>query len=351
MVEADDGELQAVLLAGGSQSLRLPTWATFKPLELTDGHAAEVANRSMFCAHDTFDLPCDHGCPQMRGTGRSKQGLCDTIHRLTIARDLALPLNERLQATCLRKEAAAAAAVVHAASPGSLQPPDDGDAAKETDAFGESVLRSNWGGYQSTETIFSGRDDPIEHESLRSCRDLHLLLSAALDELESHLGAAGPQHPPPEAPERPAAGELHPAYGWINVNRSTDLNFMHVHDPLRWSAVFFVRGGERCADSNGGHLIFRGGKPVDGTTSHSYLAVPPTPSTLWLFPGSVPHAVLGQIGGQDPPRDVRSGRSDHTTAAAAALAEGRQPEAPRISIAVNFDATSPSSHRRPRRRF
>jgi hypothetical protein len=37
---------------------------------------------------------------------------------------------------------------------------------------------------------------------------------------------------------------LHRAFGWVNINRSSDLNFMHVHDAQMWSGVYFVHGGE-----------------------------------------------------------------------------------------------------------
>jgi hypothetical protein len=55
--------------------------------------------------------------------------------------------------------------------------------------------------------------------------------------------------------------------------------------------------------------------PSSGEPRSSYFAVPPTPGTLWLFPGSVPHTVM------------------HTV-----LPEGvPEPATPRISIGINFE--------------
>ena len=141
---------------------------------------------------------------------------------------------------------------------------------------------------------------------------------------------------------------------WFNVNRSSDLNFMHTHDLERWSAVYFVAEGEGWnEESNGGRLLFRGGRTAASTfeESHSYLAVPPAPSTLWLFPGSVPHAVLGHIVNDDPPRHPRTGRSDHSIAADAARGEGRAPEPARVSVAINYFALAPAPRLIPPREF
>ena len=57
--------------------------------------------------------------------------------------------------------------------------------------------------------------------------------------------------------------------------------------------------------------------------SHSYMSVAPLPGTMWIFPGSVPHAVM------------------HTV-----LPPGvSEPEQLRISVGINFlDARSPPPH-------
>ena len=117
------------------------------------------------------------------------------------------------------------------------------------------------------------------------------------------------------------------------------------------------------------HLVFRGGflpadqheeeapsssaeeeeddgssKAVAGAPppSHCYLAVPPTPGSLWLFPGSVPHCVIS--GGV-------SAAEQHVGEAAARDQDAEEDEkedpdegdeGARISIAINYTkATAP----------
>ena len=75
----------------------------------------------------------------------------------------------------------------------------------------------------------------------------------------------------------------------------------------------------------GGHLLFRAGG-VQGST-HSFLAAPPEPGTMWLFPGGLPHCVMpfsdggeAHAGGpREPPADLGD----------------------RISVAVNFEEAAP----------
>ncbi len=55
--------------------------------------------------------------------------------------------------------------------------------------------------------------------------------------------------------------------------------------------MYFVSGGTSDAPPSG-HLLFRGGRAAGSDATHSYLAVPPLPGSLWLFPGAVPHGVL-----------------------------------------------------------
>ena len=89
---------------------------------------------------------------------------------------------------------------------------------------------------------------------------------------------------------------LHEACAWLNVNRATDSNLVHVHHPQRWSAVYFVQsGGVAEVAPPAGHLVFRGGHRSAGgrrRCSHTYFAVPPEPGVLWIFPGSTPHCVF-----------------------------------------------------------
>ena len=375
---SDDGdngvgaELRAALQGSGSLDLRLPPCSTFAPLEVERcGHVAIGAvSGGAFCGHQVFELPCDHGCPMMRGHGKAKSGRADIIHRFTMSSVRAEPLNESLRALCLHKEQVARALEASGR-----------DACELEDDEMAGVLRTNSGGYQSHNTIFDGFEDMAEHRRHACCRELHLIASAAMDELSLH--GREEVHYPDEG-RRPMAGELHSAYAWINVNRATDANFTHVHDPSRWSAVYFVAGGapvdrrnshpphqqapsgsssaaaaDACPSSatpvggarheTSGHLVFRGGPQADIDSTHSYLAVPPAPGTLWLFPGSVPHLVLGQAGSTHPPRD-QQGRSDHTAAAALAEAEGRAPTLPRISVAINYtEALAPAATRNPLR--
>ena len=137
---------------------------------------------------------------------------------------------------------------------------------------------------------------------------------------------------------------------WLNVNRPSDLNFLHVHEAGRWSGVYFVAAGEAPAPTappSAGHLLFRGGprrggdiEEAETPASHTYFAVPPTPGTLWIFPGTVPHCVLpvrpGE--GQEERRAAQTGAAmpDGADASARPPAAGA-----RMSIAVNFDDRAP----------
>ena len=71
----------------------------------------------------------------------------------------------------------------------------------------------------------------------------------------------------------------------------------------------------------GGHLLFRAGG-VRGST-HSFLAVPPEPGTMWLFPGGLPHCVMPF--------------SDSDEAHAGGPGEPPADLGDRISVAVNFE--------------
>ena len=322
--DPDDNDLRTTLLAPGSRLLSLPHWSTFAPL--VDAGRAAAGKGGVFARHETFVLPCDYGCAGARGSGKSKQGLSDVIHRFELTQALSAPLNEQIRQASLEMEAAA-------------------DGAGGEGYNGER--KTNWGGYQSSTTIFEGCEDQSEYVRLRGCRQVHEIASLAMEVMGEAAEGRESLYQYPDESRRPRAGELHSAYAWLNVNRSSDLNFMHVHDPLRWSAVYFVDEGASVDESNGGRLLFRGGRHSSSNASHSYLAVPPTPGTLWLFPGSIPHAVLGQIVSAEPPRDAL-GRSDHSVAAAEACAKGEMPENARISIAINFsEAIAPKSCRLP----
>ena len=266
-----DNELRTALLARGSATLSLPQWATFASLDDIFEKTAEptpLADDFTFTSHLRFSLPTDFGYGTGSKASKNKAGLEDVIHRFTIADAIAGPLNQRLKATSLSMEEAAQNARSNSAASGNLY--------------------TNWGGFQSHSAILQPRDDPIEHEQYASCRDLHAIASRALDELitATDTNDGDTEAPPADAPggaaesddftpfmplirERHLAAEQekkpHGAYGWINVNRASDLNFMHIHDARRWSAIYYVDGGTfdfqaKPKTEMGGRLLFRGGR-------------------------------------------------------------------------------------------
>ena len=183
-----------------------------------------------------------------------------------------------------------------------------------------------------------------------------------------------------------SAPTWHAAHAWLNVNRSGDSNEMHMHDARRWSAVYFVAGltggtapaavgaytycaytycastycglltvaltggtdpattagagsgsgngpaadvtaADVAAADVGGYLLFRAGG-VQGST-HSFLAVPPEPGTMWLFPGGLPHCVMPFV---DSGEGHAGGPGGHHP--------GDMP-GDRISVAINFEDAAP----------
>ena len=169
----------------------------------------------------------------------------------------------------------------------------------------------------------------------------------------------------------------------------------HTHHEDRWSAIYYVASGSRT--EAGGHcqLLFRGGarqphhaavlavsavvaptstpptstppastpptsvpaQQPSGTISsplavqdkpsatHTYMAISPVPGSLLLFPGSIPHCVLGTA---RPAaglllKSTGASGSPHTASDSLETAPGGKPppplaelNAPRISIAANF---------------
>ena len=304
----------------GKGSMKLPDTSTFEPLlpQATNVRLSVAAQNSL-STHTTYELPCER---ERVGAPRGLQ-LMDVVHRFTLRRCIASPLNESLLELAERKEQAAAECemrLVHI-------PPGPGSNA--------GVVKTNKGGYQSYPDLF-------EASSPNLCGELRDLVSVALTEVVAlELDARG-HSTSYEGDESlaPAPGELHEAYAWLNVNRGANWNAVHQHDVERWSAVYFVSDGEPnapgfpCPES--GHMIFRCGPkkvpvqppgPIDlaqllstSPFSHSYMSVAPLPGSLWIFPGSVPHAVMQTV----LPRGVT------------------EPEQARISIGINFsDAKSP----------
>jgi len=177
------------------------------------------------------------------------------------------------------------------------------------------VQVSNRGGYQSPRGIFSS--DGGEAPFLRA---LHIIACAAMDNLGAECCPAAGWRP----------GSLQAADAWVNVNGVGQYNVMHQHDAGCWSAVYFVSEGTPCLpadDDLSGHLVLRAGGTRrrargDGArldasewALHSFMAVPPKPGTLWLFPGGIPHAVMAS-------RTSRGGGAE---------------EPARVSIALNFN--------------
>jgi hypothetical protein len=327
--------LRDVLRATLSRLLGLPDSATFEPLLPAATHIAVNAS-NVFDTHASYRVPCDYQCQAAQGRGRSMYGRVDIVHCLTLQPTVANPLIEALRSWALTKEELAKASV--------------NDPGPSSDA---GVSKTNWGGFQSYPDLFERHEDATVHQALEPCRQLHVIASHAMDEL-------GPEQYLDDL-VRPNVGELHPAYAWVNVNRSRDYNFMHVHETGRWSAVFFVSAGDTDPQSlqqppggemTNGHLIFRGGRKRSrggeaSGFSHTYMAVAPVPGSLWLFPGTIPHAVM----------DVMGRMLDFETGNGISAVRSHQPPnkpcdrrdseaqrhgAARISIAINYsEAAAP----------
>lgn len=268
--------------------------------------------------HTTYELPCEHSC-------MGEPQLFDVVHRFSLQRRVALSLNERLTKLAGRKLQLAIECedrLVHI-------PPGPGSNA--------GVVKTNRGGYQSYHDLF-------EDGSPKACRELRDLVGVAFSEIvrrEFDATGQSSSFTGDEACLNAPPNERHETYAWLNVNRPSDFNAVHQHDVERWSAVYFVSEGELnapgfpCPES--GHMLFRcGPKPpaaqlhggIDaaassGACSNSYMAVAPLPGSIWIFPGSVHHAVM--------PAVIPSGV--------------QEPEQSRISIGINFqDARPPPPH-------
>ena len=117
----------------------------------------------------------------------------------------------------------------------------------------------------------------------------------------------------------------------------------------------FAAGRGESASNLDGCLVFRAGASVraDGRpaeTSHSYMNVPPVPGALWIFPGSVPHVVMGMSqpdgtpSAADDPTHSPCGLAEILSHQASKILLPNEPERlaardlcdPRISVAMNF---------------
>ena len=208
---AEHPTVRAALLGTASLKLwnrcDLPPHTTFKQLEQPS--TSVPVQCAIFATHTCFALP----------SGRLANK-SNTLHRFELAEHVSAPLNAKLEAWVLGQERRAAL---------STDEPGHGSDA--------GVSKTNQGGFQTYSDIFSGQEGAARHRSFRPCRTMHAVMSAAMDEL-------GPSVYPDEH-TRPRPGEPHAAEGWANVNRPGlgDHNIMHIHDPGRWSAVYFVADG------------------------------------------------------------------------------------------------------------
>ena len=97
-----------------------------------------------------------------------------------------------------------------------------------------------------------------------------------------------------------ASHSLHRANAWLNVNRATDENIMHVHNPQKWSATYYVAAPPESIEKLDGRLVFRSGnkRRADGQPSpisHSFMTVPSVPGSLWQSSGLSPNSVPGSF--------------------------------------------------------
>ena len=316
-------ELRRALLAGHSSELVVPESSTFVKLR-SEGTSLRLASDSLFETHKAFHVPCE---PSVKGTSGQPPPI-DVIHRFELQKHFAplegldglAALNASLQSWALEKERRAA--LCAEGTPPGL----NSDAGMRV---------SNRGGYQSYHDLF------LWQGSSAGCRVLQTIVSAAMDILRSmscanfvSADSCRDEDEPPwdEVLWRP--GSLYMIDAWVNVNRPEHHNVLHTHHAERWSAVYFVCQGEprEQDDDCSGQLILRGGpakmRRSGGKvewSSHTFLAVPPVPGTLWLFPGGIPHAVVTMC--RIPPEvDL----------------DEESPPCTRISVAMNFqDAKSP----------
>lgn len=321
-------ELRARLLAERT-NLALPASTKFERLSAQPSEVLLLSGKAqkLFTAHLAYRLPCEDVPYQY-----------DAIHRLVVRFDIATKLNAALLKWALHKEAKAAKLATQAAPP---QPGRGSDVGYQL---------SNRGGFQSYPDIFDPNpkvsDDDVEELVGRSAaRLLHGIASRAVDAINGC--------------DTPA--KLKGAYGWLNINRPGHFNALHTHPKNRWSAVYYVDSGEpqlmtrreltaasdkhdaACGSDVASHLIFRGGS-TSGQGSRSYLALPPVPATLCLFPGSVPHCVMDSALRAGP--EVRSERGqvsarrradDAVDETGVDIQRGRH----RVSIAMNFRDAAP----------
>lgn len=251
---------RAILLAYNSKTCSVPPNATF---EQTDGNPVAMPlskeGSKWFASRHCRTVFVD---PSTKCNQQFKIGARHVVHCYKLHQNAAQAINREISQLAVNYERAA-----------------------------ESVSRSNAGGYQSDAFMLDADSEPSD--TSRAARQMHAVLrmvqeaaSAAVGEIRG--GGATSQR----TGAMSGRTQLASAYAWVNVNRASDWNLIHIHEPTKLSAVYFVSpGGVSPKDSPDGHLIFRGGRATRAA-SHSFLAVPPEPGTLYVFPGSLPHCVF-----------------------------------------------------------
>lgn len=311
----------------------------------------------------------------------STNPLAETVHCFRLLPSVATPLNRALRTWAearerLAHEEAHRRTESFIAGPGShvgLRLSNIGGFASWQDVFASPATHDEGADTPSSASV-------EEREGRRQARRLHAIVSMAIDLASSPgPGACGggdgvgsSSAHADEAPGRERAsgvtsGEqaadadngvcdgvrdqgLHAMTAWLNVNRGRDYNEMHVHPPELWSAVYYVAAGESysahstydgdgaevsaAAASGGGghgdaaaecagHMIFRAGRADGLSAGHTYFPVAPVPGSLWLFPGRMPHMVMGT-----PPPTASTPQSP-------------TPPRARVSVAVNCTFAAP----------
>jgi len=375
-----DVRLRKALMGHASfkDGLAISTTSTFEALPSGAGVSVPLSGRGEveFSAHHTFRLPREGGQPHE----------CDVVHRFSVRTPH--DLNAGIREWALHREHKANAARHDIlARTGLLSQIKD---------LGKIV--SNRGGYQSHPDLFSTCDPTHaskqrggtggkgakgakgatgllteaadELTGLRHCRELHRVASEALDQLsrDQTVQKNGREGVPEgwNAAQCKTPTRFHQASAWLNVNRADDVNLLHVHPRDKLSATYYVTAGAasrapllggrgESASNLDGCLVFRAGASVraDGRpaeTSHSYMNVPPVPGALWIFPGSVPHVVMGMSqpdgtpSAADDPTHSPCGLAEILSHQASKILLPNEPERlaardlcdPRISVAMNF---------------
>lgn len=304
-VYSQDSNVGLQLIAADSRSCALPYTSTFEPLVVNS--TSIPASPQTFLSHWRQLVPKER--TELERLGSASRA--HIVHGFHVQRCISDPLNAQLVEL--------ATAMEHAA-------------AKQQ--FGDGPFgahKSARGGFQSAPMLFQHSEVPdCDEEDVARPQlppALHAVASAALNEIVAGESLASTH------------AQRHAGVAWLNVNRGSACNTTHVHNRDRWSCVYFVSaGGATDVDQLGcghgtasttGHLILRGGCQGSGAT-HTYLAIPPVPGTLWLFSGSIPHCVFpGAVhaGHQQPNPSANRHNSLELDKARGA----------RISVAMNFD--------------